>query len=349
MKLSPKQIAASAAGAVASALIASLFGEKGTIIGVALGSAVASTSTALVVQSIERTHDAVKQVVKVPKRPALLRRLGATGAVGTVTGGTADSAVTEAAGASEAEGTVAAAQGAAGAPASQGALAAGEVAVVAGEVAAVSVEGQAGGAGSAAPPAEETGMEGERRLIARSRGTGASSGRPASGRSARGPLTGGGAGSTSGRAGAAYKGGRIRWSVLALTIGVVFVIALVAVTGLELIAGKPISSLFGSSPASGGTSVGSIFTPSPTTTAPSPTTTTTIPGSTTTTTAPGTTTTAPGTTTTTTTAPGSTTTTTAPGTTTTTTPGSTTTTTTVPGTTTTTSLPSTGSGTHSSG
>ncbi len=322
MKLSPKQIAASAAGAVASALIASLFGEKGTIIGVALGSAVASTSTALVVQSIERTHDAVKQVVKVPKRPAVLRRLGTTGAVGTVRSGTADSAVTEAAGASEAEGAVAA-QGAAGAPASQGTLAAGEGAVVAGEVAAASVERQAGGAGSAAPPTEKTGKEGERRLIARSRGTGASSGRPASGPSARGPLIGGGAGSTSGRAGAAYNGGRIRWSVLALTIGVVFVVALLAVTGLELIAGKPISSLFGSSSASGGTSVGSIFTPSPTTTAPSPTT-TTIPGTTTTTTAPGTTTT-------------------------TTAPGSTTTTTRVPGTTTTTSLPSTGSGTHSSG
>ncbi len=63
MKFSLRQILASAAGAVIAAVIASIFGVKGTIIGVAIGSAVATLGTALVAQSIERGQQAVKQVV----------------------------------------------------------------------------------------------------------------------------------------------------------------------------------------------------------------------------------------------------------------------------------------------
>lgn len=82
MKFSYRQIAASAAGAVLSAVIASIFGVKGTIVGVAIGSIAATTGTALVFQSIERTNRAVKQVVvRVPDN-AMVRRLGGTKASG---------------------------------------------------------------------------------------------------------------------------------------------------------------------------------------------------------------------------------------------------------------------------
>jgi hypothetical protein len=83
MKFSYRQILASAAGAVLSAVIASIFGVKGTIVGVAIGSIAATTGTALVFQSIERTNNAVKQVVvRVPDSAKLLRRLGGTKAAG---------------------------------------------------------------------------------------------------------------------------------------------------------------------------------------------------------------------------------------------------------------------------
>jgi hypothetical protein len=83
MKFSYRQILASAAGAVLSAVIASIFGVQGTIIGVAIGSIAATTGTALVFQSIERTNKAMKQVVvRVPDRSKLLRRLGGTKAAG---------------------------------------------------------------------------------------------------------------------------------------------------------------------------------------------------------------------------------------------------------------------------
>ncbi len=86
MKFSFRQIIASAGGAVIAATIASLFGVKGTVIGVAIGSAAATFGTAFVSQSIERGHEAVKQVaVRVPARTALLRRMG-----GTATSGEAD-------------------------------------------------------------------------------------------------------------------------------------------------------------------------------------------------------------------------------------------------------------------
>ena len=80
MKLSAKQVAASCAGAVLSAVIASLFGEKGTVIGVALGSVVATTTTALVAESIERTHTAVRRSVNSPHQ---VRRLWPFGAAPT--------------------------------------------------------------------------------------------------------------------------------------------------------------------------------------------------------------------------------------------------------------------------
>ena len=82
MKFSYRQILASAAGAVLSAVIASVFGVKGTIVGVALGSIAATTGTALAFQSIERTNKAVKQVVVRAPETSLLRRLGGTNAAG---------------------------------------------------------------------------------------------------------------------------------------------------------------------------------------------------------------------------------------------------------------------------
>src|SRR6185437_7208379 len=88
VKFSVRQILASAAGAVIAAVIASTCGVKGTIIGVAIGSAAATLGTALVAQSIERGHEAVRQVVeRVPDSSAstLLRRLGSTDAAGAAT------------------------------------------------------------------------------------------------------------------------------------------------------------------------------------------------------------------------------------------------------------------------
>lgn len=82
MRFSLRQILASSLGAVIAALIASSFGVTGTIVGVAIGAAVATTATALVSQSIERGHAAVRQVVQAPESTPLLRRLGATGPVG---------------------------------------------------------------------------------------------------------------------------------------------------------------------------------------------------------------------------------------------------------------------------
>jgi hypothetical protein len=82
VKFSVRQILASAVGAVLAALIASTFGVTGTIIGVAIGSAVATLGTALVSQSIERGHEAVKQVVVRAPDTSLLRRLGGTDASG---------------------------------------------------------------------------------------------------------------------------------------------------------------------------------------------------------------------------------------------------------------------------
>ena len=87
MKFSYRQILASAAGAVLSAVIASIFGVKGTIVGVAIGSIAATTGTALVFQSIERTNKAVKQAVVHAPDNAMLRRLGGTKVAGVISSG----------------------------------------------------------------------------------------------------------------------------------------------------------------------------------------------------------------------------------------------------------------------
>lgn len=97
MKFSVRQILASAAGAVLAAVIASLFGVKGTIIGVAIGSGAATFGTAFVSQSIEHGHKVVKQVVvRVPESATLLRRFGGTAASGqTESPSPEESALTE--------------------------------------------------------------------------------------------------------------------------------------------------------------------------------------------------------------------------------------------------------------
>src|SRR5580704_12195187 len=85
VKFSIRQILASTVGAVIAAVIASTFGVKGTVVGVAIGSAAATFATALVAQSIERGHEAVKQVVvRAPDSSTLFRKLGSTIASGDV-------------------------------------------------------------------------------------------------------------------------------------------------------------------------------------------------------------------------------------------------------------------------
>ena len=85
MKISIRQVLASVAGAVVAATIASFFGVSGTIVGVAIGSAAATIGTAVVAQSIDRTHTAVRQAVVRAPDTSLLRRLGGTNVAGTVT------------------------------------------------------------------------------------------------------------------------------------------------------------------------------------------------------------------------------------------------------------------------
>ncbi len=272
MKFSLRQILASAAGAVLAAVIASTFGVKGTIIGVAIGSAAATTGTALVAQSIDRGHKAVKQVVvRSPETTALLRKLGATGASGG-----SDASVDAASAPAETPGT-------------------------------------SGGSDDTlqmhSPPAP---VEETQRVEAPAA---AQAPRTEKLRTATVPTPAPRSTYTPPR--------RFTWKAIAGTAAVVFVLALLFITAVELIAGKPLSSIFGH--AGTGTSVNNIFTPSP---APSPTTTstttsTTLPTTTTSTTSPTTTSTTSSTgssTTTTTGSPGaSTTTTTGPGATTTTT------------------------------
>src|SRR5271166_2544363 len=92
MKLNFKQIIASAAAAVLAAVIASLFGVKGTIVGVAIGSIVATSGTAILATSLDKTHRVVRHaVIENPNSPTFLRQFGQTepaptGAPGQVTG-----------------------------------------------------------------------------------------------------------------------------------------------------------------------------------------------------------------------------------------------------------------------
>jgi hypothetical protein len=273
MKFSLRQILASAAGAVLAAVIASAFGVKGTIIGVAIGSAAATTGTALVAQSIDRGHKAVKQVVvRSPETTALLRKLGATGASGG-----SDASVDAASAPAETQGT-------------------------------------SGGSDdtlqmhSAPASVEET-----QRVEAPA---GAEAPRTEYMRTATVPTPASRSTYTRPR--------RFTWKAIAGTAAVVFVLALLFITAVELIAGKPLSSIFGH--AGTGTSVNNIFGPSQSP-APSPTTTT---STTTSTTSPTTTSTTLPTSTSTTSSTGSSTTTTTGG------PGASTTTTTGLGATTTT-------------
>ena len=85
MRLSPRQIVASTVGAVLAAVIASFFGVKGTIIGVAVGSIIATTGTAVAANTIDRTNKRVRQVVVGDEnQPGLISRLGSTSPLGSV-------------------------------------------------------------------------------------------------------------------------------------------------------------------------------------------------------------------------------------------------------------------------
>ena len=66
MSLSYRQIIASMGSAVVAALLASAFGAKGTIIGVAIGAASATFFSALFSHSLDRTHEVVKRVLADP-------------------------------------------------------------------------------------------------------------------------------------------------------------------------------------------------------------------------------------------------------------------------------------------
>jgi hypothetical protein len=253
VKFSFRQILASAAGAVIAAIIASVFGVKGTIIGVAIGSAVATLGTALVAQSIERGQEAVKQVVvRAPESSTLLRKLGATGASGDAVS-PADAEPTAGAGAETVE------------MQSTGARV--------GETQRLEISAAADAPATERLEATTTPM-----------------------RPARGPAR------------------RFSWATIAGTAAIVFVLALMFITAIELISGKPLASIFGN--AGSGTTLNNTPPPTTTTTTSSTTTTTTTTSSTTTTTS------TPTSSTTSTTAPtGSSTTTTAPGASTTTTTG----------------------------
>jgi hypothetical protein len=248
VKFSIRQILASTAGAVAAAVIASIFGVKGTIVGVAIGSAAATMATAFVAQSIDRGHQAVKQVaIRAPESSSLLRRLGGTGASGdSASSVDASSAPTEVVGrptpqAGDDAETVemtstAAATGAAGAA---------ETERVPSPVAADAPATQR--LQAATPPTQ--------RAASRSVATGFS------------------------------------WRTIAAAAAIVFVLALLLVTAIELISGKPLSDIFGG--AGGGTSLGNVVNPTrtPAPTPASTTTSTTSTVSTTTTTASSTSTT----------------------------------------------------------
>ena len=244
MKFSIRQILASTAGAVIAAVIASIFGVKGTIVGVAIGSAAATMATALVAQSIERGHQAVKQVVvRVPESSTLLRKLGGTGASGGASPD-ASSAPTEVVGRSE--------------PAGRGTADTVEM----------------------ASPAPSTGKT-ERLEISAAADAPADEHLRATTLPAPSP-------------GRSRAPRRFTWGAIAGTAAVVFVLALLFITAVELISGQPLSAIFGG--AETGTTLHNLVNPpaASTTTSTSTSTTSTTPttsSSTTTTTTSGTSTT----------------------------------------------------------
>jgi hypothetical protein len=234
VKFSIRQILASAVGAVLAALIASAFGVKGTVVGVAIGSVAATMGTALVAQSIDRGHEAVKQVVVRAPEDSVLRKLGATAVGGETLANVHESSTPT------------------------------EVVSSAPASAATDETTQMDTSGS---PAEHT-EQLEATAVA---------GTPATQRLESSAST------------APMASRRFTWKAIAGTAGVVFLVALLVVTGLELIAGKPLSSIFGH--AGSGTSLGGVFnnnSPPPssttTTTSTSSSTTTSTSSSTTTTT-----------------------------------------------------------------
>ena len=247
-RLNPVQIAASASGAVLSALIASVFGVSGTVIGVAVGSIVATTVTAIVWESIERTHSKVRDVVvQKGHRLPLVHRWATRGAAGEVKADVRSSAI---------EASVDAGPGSE--PASGNAPAPGS------EPASGNAPARSATAG--APDLEEVG---ETRLVAWSR---ARIPRPTPAGAPRRPAR------------------QPRWP-LVVTVAASFVLALGLVTLVEVLGGRPLSSLIGASSSSGGTSAGNFLTSTPPEAPPAATTTTTAPPRSTTTTSTSTTTT----------------------------------------------------------
>lgn len=316
-RLNPIQVAASAAGAVLAAVIASFFGVEGTIIGTAVGSIVATTVSALVWESIERGHVAVRQVVVKEHGPLLHR--GSTEPAGAVTSSEAEASAVEVQVDAGLDAQVAAGRPAAGGDAAgrdpgegvpgerglgerglgeRGPWEPGPEERLAGTAAAGQAEVQqqspldptrtelattaAVGAGASHSGAAATGP---RRLVASSR-----SGHPAqvrrtsvapdARRRGLGRFRGGG-----------FGGLRRRWVVVVGSVVGVFVVALGIVTVVEVIAGRPLSSVMGASTTHSGTSAQHLFTGTAPSTAPKTTTSTTAPPASTTTTSSSTTTT----------------------------------------------------------
>jgi hypothetical protein len=273
VKFSFRQILASTAGAVIAAVVASTFGVKGTIIGVAIGSAAATMGTALVAQSIDRGHDAVRQVaVRVPESSTLLRKLGGTGVSGpSASSVDLSSAPTE-------------------------------------------VVGHAG-PGASEPGRSEPGSESEAETIemASTAAPVAETQRLEISATADAPATERLVASTSPTRAAVARPALLRgfsWQTIAISAVTVFVLALLFITAIELISGKPLSSIFGG--ADSGTTVKNLVNPSPAP-ATTPTSTTSTTTSSTTTSSSTTTTTSGGAATSTTEPTGSATTTTTPG------------------------------------
>ena len=259
-RLNPVQIAASASGAVLSALIASVFGVSGTVIGVAVGSIVATTVTAIVWESIERTHSKVRDVVvQKGHRLPLVHRWATRGAAGEVKADVRSSAI---------EASVDAGPGSepasGNAPAPGSEPASGNAPAPGSEPASGNAPARSATAG--APDLEEVG---ETRLVAWSR---ARIPRPTPAGAPRRPAR------------------QPRWP-LVVTVAASFVLALGLVTLVEVLGGRPLSSLIGASSSSGGTSAGNFLTSTPPEAPPAATTTTTAPPRTTTTTSTSTTTT----------------------------------------------------------
>jgi hypothetical protein len=220
VKFSIRQILASTAGAVCAAIIASLFGVKGTIVGVAIGSAAATMATAFVAQSIDRGHQVVKQVaVRAPEGSSLLRRLGGTRASGP----SASSVDADA------------------------------------SWAPTEVVGQSGPKGGGAPDTIEMASTGAPAAETERLEISATAETPATQRvqATTTPTT------TPVRQAPARRATPqgFSWRAIAGTVAIVFVLALLFITAIELISGKPLSAIFGG--ADTGTTLKNLVNPSP--------------------------------------------------------------------------------------